>query len=98
VGDTKILPSHWLEEGADLSEHELREWMQDISKDLKAAIAAQAVHSQESAVYRASNDARVKNLEDHVERRSALKSGLTMSGIGALFGVIGSYLAKKLGI
>jgi len=97
VGDTAILKSLTNEEYT-VSESELRDWMSDISKDLKHAIAQQAMHSQESAVYRASNDARVKNLEDHLERRSAFKSGLTMSGIGAFFGLLGAWLARKMGV
>jgi hypothetical protein len=98
MSDTKILPSHWLEEGPEVSEHELRAWMADISKDLKESIASQARHSQESAVYRAANDARVKNLEDHIERRSAFKSGLTMAGIATFFGALAAAIGRKTGL
>lgn len=96
--DTAILPSHWLSEGPNVSENDLRHWMEDISKDLKESIAQQARHSQESAVYRASNDARVKNIEDHMEKRSAFKSGLTMAGIGAFFGALAAAIGKKTGL
>ena len=93
--DTKIW-SPWKEESV-VSEHEIREWMSDISKDLKHAIAQNAVHAQESAVYKAKNDARVQNLEDHLERRSAVKSGALMAGMGAFFGAVAAALGRKTG-
>ena len=55
-------------------------------------------HRVESTQFRTAFDARIANLEGTVERRSALKSGSIMAGIGALAGAVAAAIGKKTGL
>lgn len=90
----------WKEE--TVSEHELREWMKDISKDLKESLAAQAKHERESAVFQTATNGRVKALEEAAEcaslDRRGFWSGTKGAGIAALFGAAAALIGKKTGM
>jgi len=55
-------------------------------------------HRVDTSVLRASLEQRVALLESTSERRSALRSGLTMAGIGAFFGALAAAVGKKTGL
>lgn len=55
-------------------------------------------HRTNSQVSRQNHELRLVALEANIERRSALKSGLTMAGIGAFFGALAAAIGKKTGL
>lgn len=100
--DTKTvrIPGGWppSEEISAVGERELREWMKEISDDLKAALKSQSSHEKDSAVFKENINGRVEGLEKKSEEKRGFWGRIMEGGIAAGLGAAVAMIGRKSGL